>query len=126
MEGLSPLHLVIVLVIAVLVLGPGKLPEVGAALGKTLREFRRATSDITESARLDAAPTPAFAVAPAPASAVAPGPAATPSPGSAPAVASAPAAAPSPDPAEIARDAVRDGSGGTWRPTESGQGGDTR
>ena len=104
MEGLSPLHLVIVLVIAVLVLGPGKLPEVVEALGKTLREFRRATSDIAESARLDAAP--------APASAVAPGPAATPSPGSAPAVASAPAAAPSPDPAEIARDAVRDGSGG--------------
>ena len=50
MEGLSPLHLVLVLVIAVLVLGPGKLPEVGAALGKTLREFRKATSDIAESA----------------------------------------------------------------------------
>ena len=100
MEGLSPLHLVIVLVIAVLVLGPGKLPEVGEALGKTLREFRRATSDIAESARLDAAPAPA------------------------PAVASAPAAAPSPDPAEIARDAVRDGSGGAWRPTKSGSGGD--
>jgi sec-independent protein translocase protein TatA len=108
MEGLSPLHLVIVLVIAVLVLGPGKLPEVGEALGKTLREFRRATSDIAESARLDAAPAPASAVAPGPA----------------PAVAAAPAAAPSPDPADIARDAVRDGSGGEWRPTESGSGGD--
>ena len=54
MEGLSPLHLIIVLVIAVVVLGPGKLPEVGAALGKTIREFRKATSDVQESVRIDA------------------------------------------------------------------------
>ena len=58
MEGLSPLHLIIVLVIAVLVLGPGKLPEVGAALGKTLREFRKATTDIQDSVRLGAASPP--------------------------------------------------------------------
>jgi len=87
MEGLSPLHLVIVLVVAVLVLGPGKLPEVGAALGKTLREFRRATSDIAESVRLEAAPAPASAVAPAPAAAPVPAP----SPASPPASAAAPA-----------------------------------
>ena len=82
MEGLSPLHLVIILVVAVLVLGPGKLPEVGAALGKTLREFRRATSDIAESVRLEAAPAPASAVAPAQAAAPvpAPSPAAQPAP----------------------------------------------
>jgi TatA/E family protein of Tat protein translocase len=92
MEGLSPLHLVIILVVAVLVLGPGKLPEVGAALGKTLREFRRATSDIAESVRLEAAPAPASAVAPAPASAVAPAQAAAPVP--APSPASQPAPAP--------------------------------
>ena len=64
MEGLSPLHLIIVLVIAVLVLGPGKLPEVGAALGKTLREFRKATTDMQESVRLDAASPPAPAALP--------------------------------------------------------------
>jgi TatA/E family protein of Tat protein translocase len=87
MEGLSPLHLVIILVVAVLVLGPGKLPEVGAALGKTLREFRRATSDIAESVRLEAAPAPASAVAPAPASAVAPAQAAAPVPAPSPATA---------------------------------------
>jgi len=92
MEGLSPLHLVIILVVAVLVLGPGKLPEVGAAFGKTLREFRRATSDIAESVRLEAAPAPASAVAPAPASAVAPAQAAAPVP--APSPASQPAPAP--------------------------------
>ena len=93
MEGLSPLHLVIILVVAVLVLGPGKLPEVGAALGKTLREFRRATSDIAESVRLEAAPAPASAVAPAPASAVAPAQAAAPVPAPSPAAQPAPAPA---------------------------------
>jgi sec-independent protein translocase protein TatA len=76
MEGLSPLHLVLVLVIALLVLGPGKLPEVGAALGKSIREFRKATSDIRESVRLDAPPAqvPAAVLAPA----ATPAPAASP------------------------------------------------
>jgi TatA/E family protein of Tat protein translocase len=67
MEGLSPLHLILVLVIALLVLGPGKLPEVGAALGKSIREFRRATSDLQESVRLDALPAQVPAAVPAPA-----------------------------------------------------------
>lgn len=42
MGALSPLHLVIILVVALLVIGPGKLPETGAALGKSIREFRDA------------------------------------------------------------------------------------
>jgi sec-independent protein translocase protein TatA len=42
MGALSPLHLVIILVVAVLVIGPGKLPETGAALGHAIRDFRRA------------------------------------------------------------------------------------
>ena len=41
-EGLTPTHLILVLVIALIVFGPGKLPEVGAALGRTIREFRSA------------------------------------------------------------------------------------
>lgn len=40
MGELSPAHLILVLVVAVLVLGPGKLPETGAALGRALRDFR--------------------------------------------------------------------------------------
>jgi sec-independent protein translocase protein TatA len=68
MEGLSPLHLILVLVIALLVLGPGKLPEVGAALGKTIREFRKATTDVQDAVRLDAPPAlPASSPAPIPA-----------------------------------------------------------
>jgi sec-independent protein translocase protein TatA len=54
----GPLELIIVLVIALIVLGPGKLPDVGAALGKGIREFRRASTDIQDAARVDQAPAP--------------------------------------------------------------------
>ena len=39
MGALSPVHLIIVLVIALLVIGPGKLPETGAALGRAIRRL---------------------------------------------------------------------------------------
>jgi TatA/E family protein of Tat protein translocase len=78
MPNISPIHLVIVLIIALIVIGPGKLPEVGAALGKSIKEFRKAASDITDSAHTEAAPiTAATAAAVAPA-AVAPAPVAAP------------------------------------------------
>ena len=41
MGALTPAHLIIILVVALLVLGPGKLPETGAALGRSIRDFRR-------------------------------------------------------------------------------------
>jgi sec-independent protein translocase protein TatA len=59
----GPLELIIVLVIALVILGPGKIPDVGAALGKGIREFRRASSDLQDAARVD--PTPASPPAPA-------------------------------------------------------------
>ena len=49
MLGLSPAHLIIILVIALIVIGPGKLPEVGAAIGKSIKEFQKATGDITDT-----------------------------------------------------------------------------
>ncbi len=58
MGGLTPAHLVLVLVVALFVLGPGKLPEVGAALGKSIREFRKATTDIQEATGFDLASSP--------------------------------------------------------------------
>jgi sec-independent protein translocase protein TatA len=54
----GPLELVIILVIALLVLGPGKLPDVGAALGKSIREFRKAASDVQEATKIDTSPQP--------------------------------------------------------------------
>ena len=64
----GPLELVIILVIALLILGPGKLPDVGAALGKSIKEFRKASSDVQEavSVNVDTSPLPAAPVAPAP------------------------------------------------------------
>jgi TatA/E family protein of Tat protein translocase len=65
--NVGPMELIIVLVIALLILGPGKLPEVGAAFGKTIREFRKASTDIQESTNLATSPsTPAPVAAPAP------------------------------------------------------------
>ncbi len=52
----GPLELVIILVIALLILGPGKLPDVGAALGKSIREFRKASSDVQDAVKVDTSP----------------------------------------------------------------------
>jgi sec-independent protein translocase protein TatA len=69
----GPLELVIILVIALLILGPGKLPDVGSALGKSIREFRKASSDLGDSVKVDTSPLPPPQEAPpAPAQAVAP------------------------------------------------------
>ena len=48
-EGLfQPLHLLIILVIALIIFGPGRLPELGKGLGKSLREFKKAMSDVNK------------------------------------------------------------------------------
>jgi sec-independent protein translocase protein TatA len=41
---LQPTHLLLILVVALLVLGPKRLPEVGRSLGRGLRDFRHAVS----------------------------------------------------------------------------------
>jgi sec-independent protein translocase protein TatA len=40
----EPWHLLLILAIVLIVFGPGKLPEVGKAMGKTIREFRQASN----------------------------------------------------------------------------------
>ncbi len=42
-------ELFIVLVLALIVFGPARLPEVASAIGKGMREFRRATSEIEDA-----------------------------------------------------------------------------
>ncbi len=45
-EGLfQPMHLLIILAIALIIFGPGKLPELGAGIGKAIREFKKAMAD---------------------------------------------------------------------------------
>jgi TatA/E family protein of Tat protein translocase len=86
-------ELIVILVIALIVLGPKRLPEVARSLGKAMSEFKRQSSEIMDEfqaqARLDEdterakrvkpAP-PAGAIANAPAGSAASTPAATPAP----------------------------------------------
>ena len=48
-EGLfQPMHLIVILVIVLIIFGPGKLPELGSSLGKTIKGFKNAMSDKEE------------------------------------------------------------------------------
>lgn len=69
MPNIGAPELIIILIVAVLILGPGKLPEVGASLGKSIREFRQASSDAPATApqtapTVSATPTGASVAAP--------------------------------------------------------------
>lgn len=64
MPNIGPVELIIVLVIALLVLGPGRLPEVGSAFGKTIREFRKASSDVEDAVRIEPQTSTATAAKP--------------------------------------------------------------
>jgi sec-independent protein translocase protein TatA len=47
MEGLlQPTHLFFILIIVLIIFGPGKLPELGRSLGKGIREFKGAITDV--------------------------------------------------------------------------------
>ena len=43
-ELFQPMHLLLILVIALLLFGPGKLPQIAANMGKSIREFKSALS----------------------------------------------------------------------------------
>ncbi|HUH16428.1 MAG TPA: twin-arginine translocase TatA/TatE family subunit [Methylomirabilota bacterium] len=47
----GPMELILLLVIVLIIFGPGKLPDIGNAVGKGIREFRKASSDLEESVR---------------------------------------------------------------------------
>lgn len=72
-------ELILILIIALIVIGPGKLPDVGSALGKSIREFRKAASDVQDVTKVDVSPLPATPVA-AQAAQAAPQAAPTPAP----------------------------------------------
>jgi len=46
MDILSPFHLIVLLVVALLVFGPKRLPEIGSGLGKTIKNFKAAMNDV--------------------------------------------------------------------------------
>lgn len=41
-------ELIVILVLALIIFGPGKLPDVGKAIGRSIREFKRATNALED------------------------------------------------------------------------------
>jgi sec-independent protein translocase protein TatA len=51
-EGiLQPTHLILILVIVLILFGPGKLPQIGSAIGQSIREFRHGIREATSDER---------------------------------------------------------------------------
>ncbi len=46
--GIQPIHIVIIVIVAFLIFGASKLPEIGHALGRTLTEFKKGTKEAAE------------------------------------------------------------------------------
>ena len=63
MFGIGVPELILILVVGLVVFGPGKLPEMGRSLGKGIREFRKASNALT--AAINAPDPPPAAPAPA-------------------------------------------------------------
>jgi sec-independent protein translocase protein TatA len=56
MANLGPTELIIILVIVIIIFGAGKIPEIGGALGRGMKEFKQASKEVTETAaEVDAA-----------------------------------------------------------------------
>ena len=47
LSGIGVPGLILILVIALIIFGPKKLPEIGKAMGQTLKEFKSSTRDLT-------------------------------------------------------------------------------
>ena len=53
MFGLGMQELIVILGVALLVIGPKKLPDIARAIGRAMREFRNATDDIKQNFNMD-------------------------------------------------------------------------
>ncbi len=55
-EGLfRPMHLLLILIIVLIIFGPGRLPEIGEGLGKSIRAFKKALSSSDKDEKKDVA-----------------------------------------------------------------------
>jgi sec-independent protein translocase protein TatA len=64
--GFHPIELVFVVLLALLIFGPKRLPEMGSAVGKTIKEFQKSMREVTQpSADANSAPLPSASVRPA-------------------------------------------------------------
>jgi TatA/E family protein of Tat protein translocase len=68
--GIQPIHIVIIILVAFLIFGANKLPELGRSLGKTITEFRKGTREAAEGFKEEiqknapASPAPLVTAAP--------------------------------------------------------------
>ena len=53
MFGIGMPEMLLILAIALIVIGPKKLPDLAKSLGRAMREFKRATSDLKETLAVD-------------------------------------------------------------------------
>ncbi|MDD2401723.1 MAG: twin-arginine translocase TatA/TatE family subunit [Clostridia bacterium] len=53
MFSFGAMELVLIIILALIIFGPGKLPEVGRSLGKAMSEFKRAKKDIEDEFKED-------------------------------------------------------------------------
>ncbi len=58
MFGLQPLHIIVILVLALLIFGPARLPEIGRAFGRSIAEFRHSATSIQDEMRKGLEDTP--------------------------------------------------------------------
>ena len=56
MPNIGPGELILVLVIVLILFGPGKLPDIGNAIGRGVREFRKASNSLEDTIRGEAKP----------------------------------------------------------------------
>ena len=54
MFNIGPAELIVIFLVALIIVGPKRLPEIGRTIGKSLREFRRATDDFKQHLDFDA------------------------------------------------------------------------
>jgi sec-independent protein translocase protein TatA len=65
--GLQPLHIIVIILVALIIFGPSRLQEIGRGMGKAINEFRKGTKEMTEGFK-DEVTKPESSVAPVAAS----------------------------------------------------------
>jgi sec-independent protein translocase protein TatA len=71
-SSIGPFELLLILVVALVVFGPKKLPEIGRAIGQAIRSFKEQSEKLTQELTLDEAAAPPPPAPPAAEAAAAP------------------------------------------------------